>query len=198
MQWANRSTEQTEGLRPAFEGPSFGLDHRPLAPQARSASSPACRRKLIHRTMTSPIMGVRCGPPPQPWCGRGRHEACARHAWRGRSRVRTALLTVTRDGIRPMHESPIDAGGKRSGQSRSYVRPATRQLPLAIMGVRLRARHHSGRRARGTTPCSVSPGLSRPQPFPSRRSALPAGPGGLAPATYQMLRDIMPLLLHRP
>ena len=34
-----------------------------------------------------------------------------------------------------------------SGQSRSYVRPMSRCLPLAIMGVRLRARHQSVGRA---------------------------------------------------
>jgi hypothetical protein len=33
-------------------------------------------------------------------------------------------------------------------------------LPLAIMGVRLRARHHSETRARSTKPSSVLPGLS--------------------------------------
>jgi hypothetical protein len=32
---------------------------------------------------------------------------------------------------------------QRSGQSRPYVRPMTRQLPLAIMGVRMRVRHQS-------------------------------------------------------
>ena len=47
-----------------------------------------------------------------------------------------------------------------SGQSRSYVRPVSRCLPLAIMGVRLRARHHSVRRARSTRHLSVLPGLS--------------------------------------
>lgn len=47
----------------------------------------------------------------------------------------------------------------KSGQSRSYVRPFARRSPLAIMGVRLRARHHSGRRASCTEPCSVLPGL---------------------------------------
>ena len=50
--------------------------------------------------------------------------------------------------------------GEGSGQSRPYVRPAARRLPLAIMGVRLRARHQSRRRARGTVPLSVSPAPS--------------------------------------
>ena len=65
---------------------------------------------------------------------------------------------------------------------RPYVRPVARPTPLAIMGVRSRARHQSQRRARGAAKSTVSPGLSRPQPFPSRRSALPAGPAGLASA----------------
>jgi Transposase domain (DUF772) len=69
-----------------------------------------------------------------------------------------------------------------SGQVRPYVRPVPRPRPLAIMGVRSRARHQSERRARGAAKSTVSPGLSRPQPFPSRRSALPAGPAGLASA----------------
>jgi len=71
---------------------------------------------------------------------------------------------------------------ERSGQVRPYVRPVARPMPLAIMGVRSRARHQSERRARGAAKSTVSPGLSRPQPFPSRRSALPAGPAGLASA----------------
>jgi hypothetical protein len=82
---------------------------------------------------------------------------------------------------RPPQQSPVCVW-EGSGQVRSYVRPVARRLPLAIMGVRLRARRHSGRRARGTAPCSAWPGLSRPQPFPSRGSALPAGSAGLAPA----------------
>jgi len=37
----------------------------------------------------------------------------------------------------------LNDGGKRSGQLRPYVRPTTRRMPLAIMGVRLRVRHQS-------------------------------------------------------
>jgi hypothetical protein len=48
---------------------------------------------------------------------------------------------------------------ERSGQSRPYVRPVARCLPLAIMGVRLRVRHQSCRRARGTTFFPVLPEL---------------------------------------
>jgi hypothetical protein len=82
---------------------------------------------------------------------------------------------------------PSGSAGSRqwtvwSGQVRPYVRPVARPMPLAIMGVRSRARHQSERRARGAAKSTVSPGLSRPQPFPSRRSALPAGPAGLASA----------------
>jgi hypothetical protein len=53
----------------------------------------------------------------------------------------------------------------RSGQSRSYVRPVLRRLsmPLAIMGVRMRVRHQTQRRARSTYACSVLPELLRPQ-----------------------------------
>ena len=74
-------------------------------------------------------------------------------------RVLDRLLTITVRGL-----SGLAHGGRcatapgavcrrtlgNSGQSRPYVRPVSRRLPLAIMGVRLRARHHSVRRARGT------------------------------------------------
>ncbi|MBW4025708.1 MAG: hypothetical protein HIU92_21795 [Proteobacteria bacterium] len=39
---------------------------------------------------------------------------------------------------------------ERSGQLRPYVRPVAWRSPLAIMGVRLRVRHQSVERARGT------------------------------------------------
>jgi hypothetical protein len=98
---------------------------------------------------------------------------------------------------RRLRRSPIRVG-ERSGQVRSYVRPVVRRPPPAIMGVRLRARHHSGRRARGTSPCSAWPGLSRPQPFPSRRPALAAGSSGPSPALYHMRRNVTPSLPRRP
>ena len=47
----------------------------------------------------------------------------------------------------------------RSGQVRPYVRPAPRLPPLAIMGVRLRVRHQSVRRARSTVGLPVWPEL---------------------------------------
>lgn len=47
-----------------------------------------------------------------------------------------------------------------SGQVRSYVRPVSQLLPLAIMGVRLHARHQTVRRAQSTVGLSVLPGLS--------------------------------------
>ena len=50
--------------------------------------------------------------------------------------------------------------GGGSGQSRPYVRPVVRRVPLAIMGVRLRVRHQSEQRARGAASCAVSPELS--------------------------------------
>ena len=50
--------------------------------------------------------------------------------------------------------------GRGSGQSRPYVRPVVRRVPLAIMGVRLRVRHQSEQRAQGAASCAVSPELS--------------------------------------
>jgi len=47
------------------------------------------------------------------------------------------------------YEALIGAG-ERSSQLRPYVRPVTRHWPLAIMGVRVRVRHQSVWRARGT------------------------------------------------
>ena len=47
--------------------------------------------------------------------------------------------------------------GERSGQLRPYVRPVTRHWPLAIMGVRVRVRHQSVWRARGTRLLTVLP-----------------------------------------
>jgi len=44
---------------------------------------------------------------------------------------------------------PISVG-ERSGQLRPYVRPVTRRSLLAIMGVRVRVRHQSVWRDRGT------------------------------------------------
>src|SRR6201999_1905167 len=78
---------------------------------------------------------------------------------------------------------PLIDVGERSGQLRPYVRPIARRSPLAIMGVRLRVRHQSVWRARGTRLLTVLPELlNRPQPFPSRCSALPAGSVGLVPS----------------
>src|SRR5690242_17968685 len=48
-----------------------------------------------------------------------------------------------------------------SGQMRPYVRPSVRrQMPLAIMGVRVRGRHQSSWRAQDTRGLAVLPGLS--------------------------------------
>src|ERR1700756_2836134 len=52
------------------------------------------------------------------------------------------------------------AFGERSGQLRPYVRPVARRSPLAIMGVRLRARHQSVLRAQGPQGFTALPELS--------------------------------------
>jgi len=51
------------------------------------------------------------------------------------------------------------ADRRRSGQLRPYVRPVSRHLPLAIMGVRMRVRHQSVGRAQGTRLLPVLPEL---------------------------------------
>jgi len=55
-----------------------------------------------------------------------------------------ALLSSRQD-----YEAPLGVS-ERSGQLRPYVRPVARHWPLAIMGVRVRVRHQSVWRARGT------------------------------------------------
>jgi hypothetical protein len=62
------------------------------------------------------------------------------------------------NGLAFPHEALSDVG-ERSGQVRPYVRPVARHLPLAIMGVRMRVRHQSFGRARGTNFFPVSPEL---------------------------------------
>ena len=59
--------------------------------------------------------------------------------------------------------------GERSGQLRPYVRPVARHMPLAIMGVRMRVRHQSSRRARGTVAFTVLPELFLTTVFPITR-----------------------------
>jgi hypothetical protein len=54
------------------------------------------------------------------------------------------LITLVKDPLRRALMSGLSCGA----------------LPLAIMGVRLRVRHHSQPRARGTTSYSVLPELS--------------------------------------
>src|SRR5271155_2718903 len=66
------------------------------------------------------------------------------------------------------YEPLIDVG-ERSGQLRPYVRPVARQMPLAIMGVRMRVRHQSVGRARGTRLLPVLPELFLTTVFPITR-----------------------------
>jgi hypothetical protein len=70
--------------------------------------------------------------------------------------------------------------GERSGQLRPYVRPVTRHWPLAIMGVRVRVRHQSDWRARGTRLLAVLPDIDY-RVFPITLLRLPAGSVGFAP-----------------
>ena len=69
------------------------------------------------------------------------------------------LVSSPFEAASALREAVIGVDG-RSGQLRPYVRPVARRSPLATMGVRLRARHQSRRRARGTVPLSVSPAPS--------------------------------------
>jgi hypothetical protein len=93
---------------------------------------------------------------------------------------RAVRSSVALEEIQLQQSAMRDSG--RSGQERPYVRPVARLKPLAIMGVRLRARHQSQPRARGATCYTVLPEPSCDrQPFPSRCPAGPAGSTELAP-----------------
>jgi hypothetical protein len=72
-------------------------------------------------------------------------------------RTNTVVATGRTNGETP-RKSPFSIR-ERSGQLRPYVRPVVRRSPLAIMGVRLRVRHQSGGRARGTYSQTVLPEL---------------------------------------
>jgi len=65
----------------------------------------------------------------------------------------------SKEGIFFPSGTAVDEHEEKSGQLRPYVRPVARRMPLAIMGVRLRVRHQSAGRARGTTLRSVLPEL---------------------------------------
>ena len=95
---------------------------------------------------------VLCGRPER---GNGFHRRSMRRpARRGGERRRRDCA-----GARfCSHEAPIGVV-ERSGQLRPYVRPVVRRSPLAIMGVRVRVRRQSERRARGT---QLAPALPKP------------------------------------
>src|SRR3954466_9539684 len=59
--------------------------------------------------------------------------------------------------------------GKTFGQLHPYARPVKQHLPLAIMGMRLRARHQSWPRARGARSSTVLPGTVLTTVFPITR-----------------------------
>ena len=92
------------------------------------------------------------------------------------------------------YESLIDAG-ERSGQLHPYVRPVMRYLPLAIMGVRLRVRHQSVGRARGTTLLPVLPELYLTTAFPiTRVQRFPPDQSGLRPPPTMRQNVTLPRL----
>ena len=91
-----------------------------------------------------------------------------------------AALTLGRHRVvSSVCEAPISVR-ERSGQLRPYVRPVTRHSPLAIMGVRVRVRHQSVWRARGTRLLAVLPDFDY-RVFPITLLRLPAGSVGFAP-----------------
>ena len=160
--------------------------HHPKATARRAGQ----RRRATARRERSHARPARfCGrdehgehPPVAPFEHRG---TCPVSSWHRRSSHGAAS-----SGARPAADDHgaqavlISDMARRSQQPRlmqcadlRWETPVSRALmsgllfaavPLAIMGVRLHARHQSVRRTRGTKLLSVSPGLSRPQPFPSR------------------------------
>jgi len=93
---------------------------------------------------------------------------------------------------------PLIDVGERTGQLRPYVRPVTRHLPLAIMGVRMHVRHQSGRRAQGTRLSAVLPELYIDYSLSHHavQRFLPDEPG-LRPASTASRQNVIPLLLLR-
>jgi len=95
-----------------------------------------------------------------------------------------------------VHEASISVR-RRSGQLRPYVRPVARRSPLAIMGVRVRVRHQSVWRARGTR---LLTGLPDPDygVFPITLLRLPAGSVGFTPVACHPVGGVMRQLTPRP
>jgi hypothetical protein len=146
-------------------------DHTTLCGRPRSANRFRLHLSAVRRKPSKPKVCPRRSRALARSCV-GRSPICAGHPDRSSKQPRLRQA------------SPVGVA-ERSGQVRPYVRPVARPMPLAIMGVRSRARHQSEPRARGAGSCAVSPGLPRPQPSPSRRSALPAGSAGLASVAFR-------------
>jgi hypothetical protein len=91
----------------------------------------------------------------QPWL---RMAAGHREAVRGAclTGASTAPTLGRQRVVRSVYEGPVSVR-ERSGQLRPYVRPVTQHSLLAIMGMRVRVRHQSVWRARGTRLLTVLP-----------------------------------------
>ena len=88
--------------------------------------------------------------------------------------------------------------GERSGQLRPYVRPVARRVPLAIMGVRVRVRHQSVWRARGSRLLAVLPDFDcKVFPITLFQRFLP-DQSGLRPPPTNLRRDVTPQRPLRP
>ena len=89
--------------------------------------------------------------------------------------------------------------GERSGQLRPYVRPVARRVPLAIMGVRVRVRHQSVWRARGSRLLTVLPDFDcKVFPITLFQRFLPDQSGLRPPPPTNLRRDVTPQRPLRP
>jgi hypothetical protein len=94
-------------------------------------------------------------------------------------------------------QGPLSVG-ERSGQLRPYVRPVARRVPLAIMGVRVRVRHQSVWRARGTRLLTVLPDFDcKVFPITLFERFLP-DQSGLRPPPTNLRQDVTPQRPLRP
>jgi len=145
-------------LRPAATARSDGgMIHAKLYGRPWKSNARLARRDAILRHGGGPMM------KDQSWRALAtswRFSGIEGNPSRNGSHKRTPTSALQQLGHRRIpSRTAADRRWGKSGQLRPYVRPVARRLPLAITGVRLRVRHQSAGRARGTTLRSVLPEL---------------------------------------
>jgi hypothetical protein len=168
---------------------AWGSKWIPQVCYAVTAGSGA-RRSVPHQAPACRVHGTTSSPPPRfsssdgiwhrqiepvptwrttaPWQFVRQETAmpvAADPTWHGARREQQRIvgtdisIDIYRKAVADVGKN-LSALARRSGQLRPYVRPVTRHLPLAIIGVRVCVRHQSVWRAQGTDVVTVSPELS--------------------------------------